>query len=535
MAILAVAIFTLSAQTGRTIQSPGLDVVGFGYDVFGKYADMASKKPVRIFDLVGSRVEPIGTDSFAVPDNIYLEPVVDHRVSIVEGSSVREYAKNLSVTAGLSYDGLLFKASVESNISTSESENVQRFYYTYMDSNVMWRISMDTINMDALRRRMSAQARQEIDTLDPALVFAKYGTHYIASAYLGGRADYTTSSVISDKVSTASLKIAIEAGYKAISGKTELNADQKKTLQDAETKSELRVVGGNARYVNNIRDYDQYVKWADGIEGRPVLCDFDPSSLRPIWELAAAPARRQQLENAFMELLKTNPLPKELVNLGAVSRSLYMVQSKTEGKYWDLPDYHMGAKTAGAPVQLYQSDRITQPYEGADRFIKVLPNTVESGWVFLQPQHSDYVVEIAGGVKTKGAIIQLGAQSLKNQACQFKMEPVSDEKDTYYLQSRVSGQYLEAVRGSSGIVQMPFTGGEAQSGYSFRPIPPCIWLRLSAPISLLNLTPEANIGISPAPIHRSAADRSRSGTTSLHQDRPTGSSNCVLSTACGIR
>ncbi len=458
-AIFGIALSALNAQA---TQSPGLDVVGFGYDVFGKYADMASKKPIRLFELRGSRVEPIGSDRFEVPDNIYLEPVVDHRVSVIDGSSVREYAKNLSVNAGMNFNGLLFKASVESNISTSESGKVQRYYYTYMDSNVMWRISMDTIDMDDLRKRLTSKAEDDINHLEPAKLFAYYGTHYIASAYLGGRADYTSTSIISDKASASSIRVAVEAEYRAISANAEVSADKKQTLTDSETKTELRVVGGNARYVNNISDYDQYTKWADGIETRPVLCDFDKASLRPIWELAADPGRRQELENAFKEMLKNNPLPPELLNLAAVSKSLYMIENKYTETYWDLPGYNSDAQAKGGKIALYPSDKLKAKYEGADRFIKVIPHPVDEDWVFLQPQHSPYVADITGGVKDPGAELQLWDMGNTNYSVQFKMEPVPDEQDTYYIQSRISGLFLQAKEDKSGIIQMPFSGWDNQ-------------------------------------------------------------------------
>ncbi len=458
-AILGIAMTSLNAQA---TQSPGLDVVGFGYDVFGKYADMASKKPIRLFELGGSRVEPIGSDRFEVPDNIYLEPVVDHRVSVIEGSSVREYSQNLSVNAGMNFDGLLFKASVESNISMSESGKVQRYYYTYMDSNVMWRISMDTIDMGSLRKRLTAKAKSDINNLDPFKLFSYYGTHYIASAYLGGRADYTSTSIISDRNSAASIRVAVEAEYKAVSGKSDVSKEQKQTLTDSQTEWALRVVGGNARYVNNIREYDQYTKWADGIETRPVLCDFDKDSLRPVWELADSPARRQALENAFKELLKSYPLPPELLNLGAVSRSLYMIKNKASGTYWDLAGYSYDAQTKGGKIGLVPSDRINTKYEGADRFVKVIPHPVDEDWVFLQPQHSQFVADIAGGVKTPGAELQLWDMGNTNYSVQFKMLPVADEKDTYCLQSRVSGLFLQVADNKRGIVQMPFTGADDQ-------------------------------------------------------------------------
>ncbi len=460
--VAAITVIAMASLNAQVTQSPGLDVVGFGYDVFGKYADMASKKPIRLFELQGSRVEPIGSDRFEVPDNIYLEPVVDHRVSVIDGSSVREYSKNLSVNAGLKYDGLFFKSSVESNISMEESSKVQHYYYTYMDSNVMWRISMDTIDMGDLRKRLAAKAREDINNLEPAKLFAYYGTHYIASAYLGGRADYTSTSIISDQNSASSIRVAVEAEYKAVSGNAEVTKEQRQTLTDSKTESALRVVGGNARYVNNIRDYDQYTKWADGIETRPVLCDFDKDSLRPIWELADAPSRRQELENAFTELLESYPLPPELLNLGAVSRSVYMIENKFTGTYWDLVGYGYDAQTKGGKVGLVPSDKINAKYEGADRFIKVIPHPVDEGWVFLQPQHSPYVADITGGVKEPGAELELWDLGNTNYSVQFKMEPVPDEKDTYYIQSRISGLFLQAGEDRRGIVQMPYSGWDNQ-------------------------------------------------------------------------
>lgn len=461
--LLAAGFLTAQTKSGEILQSPGLDVVGFGYDVFGRYADMNSKKPYRLFELKETRIEPIGTDRrYAVPEGINLEPIVDHRTSEVEGSSVREYARSLSVNAGLGLNGFFFKASVETNINTSESGSTRRYYYTYMDSNIVWRVSLDTLNMDRLKSRLVPRVREDINKLSPGDLFAAYGTHYIAVAYLGGRADYTSTSVITEKISASDIRVAVKAEYKAISGHTEVNPAQKKALEESKTSSTLRVIGGNAQYVNDIRSYEQYVTWADGIMTRPTLCDFDGNSLRPIWELADSPGRKKQLEDAFLALVKNNPLPPELANLSELSRDLYMVENKTTGTYWDIPGYHQNAQQKGGSLELYPSDRLTQTREGADRFIKVIPHPVETDWVFFQPQHSPFVLDIKDGVKNPGTPVQLREMSNTNASVQFMLEPVENESNTFFIKSRISGLFLEADKAGKMVIQQPFSGSDAQ-------------------------------------------------------------------------
>ena len=473
---VAVAICLLLASGAvfaQATQAPGQEVIGRGYNIFGTYADSRSITALPLFDFAGmrERADRIGTDVYSVPDIMTLHPIFDHRITTVEGSSVREYARNLSVNAGLEVNALVFKGSVETNITTSESASEERYYFTYMDSTILWRISMDTINIHRLRALLRPEALERINSMDPMALFEAYGTHYIANAYIGARADYNSVSTLTDSVSTADIRVAVEAAYKAVSGNTEVTTAQRRALTESNTRTEMRVVGGNSHLVRDIQDYDQYLRWADGIERRPVLADFDSNSLRPIWELADSAARRNELEEAFKQLIERYPLPPELANLAALSRNLYMVQSKSDGRYWDIPHYHSQALGKSGFFQLYQPDRVSTGHEGADRFIKIIPHPVDSDYVFLQPQHSEFVLAVEEGSREAGAKMHLWDMVPAHQRGQFKMIPVENERNTFYLQSRLSGLYLEPSTTENRIVQQAFTGSDAQK-WVFQAIDP---------------------------------------------------------------
>jgi len=111
-----------------------LDVVGFGYDVFGNYADIRSLMPFQLFDLGAPRDQPIGAYVFRVPAAVSPQNVPRRSVTRVEGEDRRDYAQSMAVTIGL-----------------------------------------------------SADARRDINVMNPRQLFEHYGAYYVASAYLGGR------------------------------------------------------------------------------------------------------------------------------------------------------------------------------------------------------------------------------------------------------------------------------------------------------------------------------------------------------------
>ena len=458
--LATILMLNLSAQE----QAPGLDILGYGYDVFGSYADQKSKKRYCLFKYSNFRTEMIGTNQYSVPQYVFLENISSHKVTTVQGSSMRQYAKSQSASVGLGVDALFFSASVNTSFSSSSSGTEQHFYYTYRDANTKWRVSFDERDYDNLDQILDPRFKSDLATMEPARLFELYGTHYIASAYLGGRADFHSVSVITSETNTSDIAVAVEAQYKAVTANVELSQQKSETLSNSKTKTTLIVTGGNSEYANNISDPVSYDKWASGIAGMPVLCDFDKNSLKPIWDFCETAARKAELKAEFAKMLKANPLPAAMAASMMVSNQVYFIGSVADQTlYIDMPGYHFDAYRAkGTHVNMYPKDNEELGLQGIDRFIKVIPHATENDYVFLQPQHSDLVFDVQGGSKSPGAKLHLWSKGNNNVAQMFKLIEVDGKSNTYFIQNKNSGLYLTSNGKSKQITQENITGKENQ-------------------------------------------------------------------------
>lgn len=457
--ILMMTFSNLQAQE----LAPGTDIVGYGYDIFGEYANQKSKKRYCLFKYGNNQERVITSKTYMVPENVIVENISEHIVKTVSGESMREYAKSLSGKAGLSIDAFVFSGSVESSFSQSSSGMQKKYYFTYMDANTKWRISLDIRGdyIEPLKKMLDERFVNDLENMPPETLFETYGTHYIASAYLGGRADYKTVTVVTSSTNTQELSTAIEAKYKAVTANASMSQSQKQTFSNSKTNTKLTVVGGNSEYANNISDPATYAKWADGIAAAPVLCDFEEGSLRPIWEFAS-PERQNELKAAFNKLLQKNPLPQQMANLGFLKENAYMVQCKAGGQYWDFDGYNMKAKKY-SKLKLAPKDSKFGDKQGFDRIIKLIPNQEDPEYVRVQPQHFATYLNLS---KSKD-YINLMPQEEIVPGRQFKFEPVDGEKGYYYIKNRETGKYLEAPKGKENekdvvVALNEFTGSDNQ-------------------------------------------------------------------------
>ncbi len=430
------------AQESRL--APGQDIVGYGYDVFGKFADNSSMKNYCLFDWDDSYTKVFGGELYSIPGKVMLKNIGEKVKTEVSGMDQRSYAKSFSASVGIGYDAMIFSASVEATFSKSSSGSQAEYYHTIRDANRIWQIAIDE-RYDH-RNMLKPEVKRDIDIMEPAKLFDIYGTHYIAAAYLGGRADYTSITKISEIMNTQQIGAAVSASYHAISANvsTDVSKEEKEIQQN--TRSSLTVTGGNAEFANDISNYEAYANWAAGIRDLPVLCDFDKKSLIPIWELASTQARKNQLKVYFEKvMLKNYKLPEAMANIVMLANKLYRIKSKGTDKYWDLGGYNVGADGKRGKVKLWDSDLKKVNYEGADRFYKIIPHNTETDYVFLEPQHvSGMSVDIQGGSDKPGAQLHLWNRGNNNSAQMFKMEPVEGEENTYYLVAKCSGLYLTA-------------------------------------------------------------------------------------------
>lgn len=139
---------------------------------------------------------------------------------------------------------------------------------------------------------------------------------------------------------------------------------------------------------------------------------------------------------------------KELI---VKNNDVYFVKSVSQGKWWDMPNFHYNAGRYNAHVGLYKKDNYKGKYEGADRFIKII-RTGNPDIVFLQPQHSYYVIASEIPKASAGTKLVLDPMDGSKKEQMFKMKPVSRKKHTYYLIHVKSG--LSVTANPDGSIEL---------------------------------------------------------------------------------
>ena len=407
------AVLTVIFLSGNLLsqqKAPGLDILGYGYNVFGKYADQESIKEYCLFKYSNFKQ---GEYKYTVPANVSFKNISSHVKREISGESVRDYAKSLSVAAGMQVDAMFFSGSVDASYGKSTSGTSSRFYYTLMDANTKWRISLDTRgDLAKLKPMLDPTFKKDLNNskMSAADLFATYGTHYIAYAYLGGRADYSSVSTITSKTTTTDIGLAVKASYSAVSGSASMNAKNSETLKNAKTETNLKVTGGNSEYANNINDPVAYEKWASGIADMPVLCDFakpeeNKKSLRPIWEFCTNQTRKNELKAEFDKMCKANPLPKEMANIAGMETDAFLIKNKANKLSWDFKGNSSAAEKNGGKLLLAAKDKGGQGFDRVFKISALNENDLEV--VYFQPQHCNLVVAISGGSKDANADFML--------------------------------------------------------------------------------------------------------------------------------
>ncbi|NQY30399.1 MAG: hypothetical protein HRT69_13110, partial [Flavobacteriaceae bacterium] len=150
--IICTIIISLNLLTSNMFSQsnyPGFDVIGKGYDVFGEYANSKSILDYPIFDFSKMK-HRINSENESVPVYVTIKNASSHIIKTIEGSSKKEYIENLSEEAGLSLNVFFFKGSFEHQFNKNSTQSSNHLYYTYMDVNTKWKVSLDIRNNDTL-------------------------------------------------------------------------------------------------------------------------------------------------------------------------------------------------------------------------------------------------------------------------------------------------------------------------------------------------------------------------------------------------
>jgi hypothetical protein len=284
------------------IPFPGLDSIGFSYDVFtGKYASPEATR-VALFDL--GDLKPVQTQwgRYSKPDTVHIQKLEGANITATSGTRARDYQTNLASRAGLSGGFGFFRGSLEAEFNEIQRRSTVFNFVTQNDEYNIALLTIDPKGAD-IRQYVRPHVVEDLETMAPAELFDTYGTHYLRGLIVGAAATYSAATNTTKYSSDVDITTAAEWSYLGATGQeAEANMEvrYREAVQEFRQAStiEVRARGGRAEFAGKILK-GSYEDWRDSIEEHMTFASLNDRSLRPIWELLADPARRAELEAAY--------------------------------------------------------------------------------------------------------------------------------------------------------------------------------------------------------------------------------------------
>ncbi|KAJ3334586.1 hypothetical protein HDU91_002654, partial [Kappamyces sp. JEL0680] len=226
------------------------------------------------------------------------------------GKTLEELSKSMSSKTKIDGNYGCFSASLSVDYNeSSQSDSSSAYTRVQMNAN-LYTLTLGAIT--ELRENLLENAKKDLASLDPNLLFDNYGTHFVNSLQMGGRAVYASTVNTNSFKSHTDLKVVAQASYKSLVGSlsAEESAAYSKDISSFKESSSSKCTtnGGNPSLggegvVTNLK------AWVDSVQDFPDFVDFiDENSLQPIWNLVdpSQPARIEALKTAYTSYMKAH-------------------------------------------------------------------------------------------------------------------------------------------------------------------------------------------------------------------------------------
>jgi MAC/Perforin domain-containing protein len=332
---------------------PGLEFLGAGYNVFGRYASADDVK-ANIFDFsvdgtvdqqlydeslpqIRSNVENafqvMPTEIkliYARPPGVQFKPLFQARLDFTESGSMTEEQQSLTAHADIEGTYGLFSGEINARYSSNASKLATARCYSATALMRYYDLSMANFPLHPVRY-VRPTVRKDLNNpaITPEQIFEKYGTHYLYAITIGSKIVY--GHTVDSSKTTKSFDIAVELRAKygepgaEISGGGGVDYKQSSAqAADAESvKFYAEGVSDEQLQAAERADKNPLAVLKQGWHN-PTLIDFPTGALKPIWELCDLLSRRTKLEQAFSDYLSTH---QSIVGADADLVPLYLLKS----------------------------------------------------------------------------------------------------------------------------------------------------------------------------------------------------------------
>lgn len=274
------------APAGTTPELAGADVLGWGYDVFGGFADPGScRQPVLDLPEAYRDVTTIDGKRYRLHSDVSYLSMGQGAVRVLAGMTLDEYRSSLRTEVNLGIQAGLFGGQIET-IFSHETLTQQEYAFSHVrDLFKYYKLSLQP-PVQKLATYLDPDVLNDAKRLAPEAFFNRYGTHVVVELVMGGSCLYASSTLAAAFTDVQSLAIGAKASYLGVSGQASAATTTERQRFDRYSETNVFVAGGDPKFAHDIATTGNYQRWLDSLSSETVqFVDFTPQSLIPIWDL----------------------------------------------------------------------------------------------------------------------------------------------------------------------------------------------------------------------------------------------------------
>ncbi|ASZ12557.1 hypothetical protein KTO58_11765 [Chitinophaga pendula] len=291
----------------RTAGDGEYDLLGYGYDATGQYANAASAG-FAILDIPRIKVEK--------PSLLLVENTRTQEYTEEYGEDAAQYAamitRKVDATALIS----LFAGSVSSSFQLSEVNDAKYIYGSYNLTIKQKRLRLNAV-LDILIQYLTPDFKAAIQSSTPDQLVRTYGTHLLADIYTGAKLEIAYQAETHNTDRRTASRSGIKAGVKDVFGLDINNdVDRANASQNFAKKLSYFTRGGDPTQglrgevnLDNTTPKITISGWQNtATTANAVLVDFGRNGLIPIYNLITDPGKKALVKSYVDKYIEDNQI-----------------------------------------------------------------------------------------------------------------------------------------------------------------------------------------------------------------------------------